>query len=65
MYGEPQYFRLHGGPHYRHQYTKEELRYLEDKPRRNKEAYVLFNNLNVHHDALAFQRLIRGEEGES
>jgi uncharacterized protein YecE (DUF72 family) len=64
LYGEPQYFRLHGGQHYRHRYTKEELEHLKDKLG-DKETYVLFNNLNMHHDALTFDRLMRGEEGES
>lgn len=64
LYGEPQYFRLHGGPHYRHHYTKEELEHLKDKLG-DKETYVLFNNLNMYHDALTFARLIKGEEGES
>ena len=64
LYGEPQYFRLHGGPHYRHCYTKEELERLKDKLG-GKETYVLFNNLNMHRDALAFHHLMKGEEGES
>jgi uncharacterized protein YecE (DUF72 family) len=63
LYGEPGYLRLHGGPRYRHQHTKEELEYLKGKLG-DKETYVLFNNLNMHRDALAFQRLMRREEGE-
>ena len=63
LYGEPQYFRLHGGPRYRHRYSQEELEYLKDKIG-NRESYVLFNNLNMYHDALAFDRLIKGEKGE-
>ena len=31
LYGELQYFRLHGGPRYRHQYSLEELERLKDK----------------------------------
>ena len=64
LYGEPQYFRLHGGPHYRHHYTKEELEQLKGMLG-EKETYVLFNNLNMYNDALAFDRLLKGEEGES
>jgi uncharacterized protein YecE (DUF72 family) len=64
LYGEPQYFRLHGGPRYRHSYSQEELKYLKDKIG-NRKSYVLFNNLNMHHDALAFDCLMKGEEGES
>lgn len=61
--GEPRYFRLHGGPHYRHRYSEEELQRLKGKVE-DKETYVLFNNLNMYHDALAFNRLTMGEEGE-
>ncbi|MFQ5996309.1 MAG: DUF72 domain-containing protein [Dehalococcoidales bacterium] len=64
LYGEFQYFRLHGGPGYRHQYSGEELTHLKEKVL-DKESYVLFNNLNMHHDALAFDRLMRGEDAES
>jgi uncharacterized protein YecE (DUF72 family) len=61
LYGEPRYFRLHGGPRYRHRYTKAELRHLEGKLG-EKESYVLFNNLNMYQDALTFDRLVKGEE---
>ncbi len=61
LYGEPRYFRLHGGPHYRHNYSQEELEYLKDKIA-NRESYILFNNLNMHHDALTFDRLMKREE---
>jgi uncharacterized protein YecE (DUF72 family) len=60
LFGEPQYFRLHGGPGYRHQYTNKELEHIEDKAI-YKNTYVLFNNLDMRHDALAFASLIRGE----
>jgi len=62
LYGEPKYFRLHGGPRYQHQYTKEELEYLKVRLG-DKETYVMFNNLNMHRDALAFQRLME-EDGD-
>ena len=64
LYGESQYFRLHGGPGYRHRYTKEELEYLILMSG-EKKTYFLFNNLNMLHDARAFNRLLKGEEGES
>jgi uncharacterized protein YecE (DUF72 family) len=64
LYGKPQYFRLHGGPQYRHRYTKEELEHLKDRLG-DRESYVLFNNLNMYQDALAFQGLMKGGEGES
>jgi uncharacterized protein YecE (DUF72 family) len=61
LYGEPQYFRLHGGPHYRHRYSEDELKRIKDKVK-DRETYVLFNNLNMYHDALALERLMIGEE---
>lgn len=60
-YGAPQYLRLHGGPGYRHRYSEDELRRLRDRVA-NKDAYVLFNNLNMYNDALTFARLINGFE---
>jgi uncharacterized protein YecE (DUF72 family) len=57
LHGETQYFRLHGGPRYRHLYSEEELRWLRDKLG-DKEAYVLFNNINMYNDASAFIRLL-------
>jgi uncharacterized protein YecE (DUF72 family) len=60
LYGKPRYFRLHGGPAYRHRYSAEELKNLKDKIA-GEETYVLFNNLNMYHDALTFARLV--EEG--
>ena len=58
LYGKLQYFRLHGGPRYQHRYSEEELKHLKDKLG-SKESYVLFNNLNMYHDALAFDRLMK------
>jgi len=63
LYGEPQYFRLHGGPRYQHCYLEEELKRLKDKVG-DKESYVLFNNLNMYHDALAFDHLMREGSGD-
>lgn len=58
LYGELRYFRLHGGPRYQHRYSEEELQRLKDKVE-DKETYVLFNNLNMYQDALAFARLMK------
>lgn len=60
LHGEMQYFRLHGGPDYRHKYSIDELEHLRDMIG-NKEAYVLFNNLNMYDDTLAFIRLLAGK----
>jgi uncharacterized protein YecE (DUF72 family) len=55
------YFRLHGGLGYRHKYTAEELDRLKEKVAGN-ESYVLFNNLNMYDDALAFKHLLGNDE---
>lgn len=55
--GSPQYFRLHGGPGYQHSHTQEELRRLRDGIG-DRDTYVLFNNLSMYDDALAFERLV-------
>ena len=60
LYGKPQYLRLHGAPRYRHSYSEEELEHLRDMIE-DKESYVLFNNINMYHDATAFNRLMKGE----
>lgn len=60
LYGQPWYFRLHGGPGYRHRYSEEELEHLKGVIG-GRESYVLFNNLNMYNDALAFDRLLKGE----
>jgi uncharacterized protein YecE (DUF72 family) len=62
LYGRPQYFRLHGGARYQHNYTSAELERLRDMVR-DVDAYILFNNINMYHDALAFDNLIRGQTG--
>ena len=59
MHGRVRYFRLHGKPGYnlRYRYTPEDMEKLLGMIDR-KRAYVLFNNLNMLHDAGQFQRLI-------
>jgi uncharacterized protein YecE (DUF72 family) len=56
LHGAPRYYRLHGGPGYRHRYTEEELKRLRQMIG-DREAYVLFNNLSMRNDALVFIRL--------
>ena len=60
LYGQPWYLRLHGVPRYRHRYSEEELIQLKSLIQ-DKESYVLFNNINMYHDALAFDRLLTGD----
>lgn len=59
VHGGVRYFRLHGKPGYnlRYRYTPEDLRELLGMIDRTS-AYVLFNNLNMLHDARQFQKLI-------
>ncbi|MBI4329798.1 MAG: DUF72 domain-containing protein [Chloroflexi bacterium] len=60
LHGAPLYFRLHGGPRYRRRYTEDELKGLNETMG-DREAYVLFNNINMFEDALALQRLLASE----
>lgn len=59
--GRVRYFRLHGKPGYnlRYRYTPEDMQTLLNMIDR-KRAYILFNNLNMLHDAGQFQSLIAG-----
>ena len=57
LYGTTNYFRLHGGPGYRHRYSDEELERLREIVS-NKESYVLFNNITMYDDAVRFTRLL-------
>lgn len=59
LYGQPHYFRLHGGPGYRHTYSDAELRHLAQIGREG--DYFLFNNLAMYADALRFKRLLAEE----
>lgn len=54
------YFRLHGRTGYRYRYTQEDLRQLAEWCSRYDEVYVLFNNVSMWDDALAFRELIAG-----
>jgi len=60
LYGAINYFRLHGGPGYRHRYTDEELEHLRQMIG-DKESYVLFNNITMYDDGLRFIKLLEGE----
>ena len=59
LYGERKYFRLHGGPGYRHSYSEKELERLKEIE--GKEIYFLFNNITMYEDALRFIRILGGE----
>ena len=55
------YFRLHGSPPgpsmYRYTYTYADLLRLREVCDEYDDAYVMFNNLSMHADALRFQRI--------
>ncbi|MDI6689584.1 MAG: DUF72 domain-containing protein [Actinomycetota bacterium] len=58
LHGEIKYFRLHGGPGYRHKYSKEELLWLKEKCSRHKVTYCMFNNIVMFDDALRFKEIL-------
>jgi uncharacterized protein YecE (DUF72 family) len=49
------YFRLHGGKGFKHVFTDAELLCLKRLVPTNKPSYVMFNNINMLHDAHRFQ----------
>ncbi|HLQ43010.1 MAG TPA: DUF72 domain-containing protein [Thermoplasmata archaeon] len=57
------YFRLHGSPPgntmYRYTYTDEDVGRLHAICREYDDAYVMFNNLSMHADAIRFRRGLR------
>jgi uncharacterized protein YecE (DUF72 family) len=57
LHGEVLYFRLHGGPGYRHRYTRDELNHLANRVS-DRDSYVLFNNLSMYEDAQAFMQVL-------
>ncbi len=61
VFGKIKYFRLHGGPRYRHEYSQEELERLRDQI--SGETYVLFNNITMYGDALQFLQLLKRKVG--
>jgi uncharacterized protein YecE (DUF72 family) len=56
LYGEPQYFRLHGVTGYDYSYTDEDLVSLSGWVK-GKPSYVLFNNNTMKEDAINFMKL--------
>ncbi|WP_298439981.1 DUF72 domain-containing protein [Geobacter sp.] len=60
--GTPLYLRLHGRDGYRYRYTDEELAALLRRLAGwGRPAYVMFNNVYMHDDALRFVRMVGGE----
>jgi uncharacterized protein YecE (DUF72 family) len=61
LYGQPWYLRLHGAPRYRYHFSEEELIQIKSLIQ-DRESYVLFNNINMYHDATVFNRLLKGDQ---
>ena len=59
LHGEVKYYRLHGGPGYRHTYSEEELKQLKELGKPG--DYFLFNNITMYDDALRFINLFSDE----
>ncbi|MEO0206577.1 MAG: DUF72 domain-containing protein [candidate division WOR-3 bacterium] len=57
-HGKIFYYRLHGGKDYRHRFTDEELKNLAEKTK-NRDGYVMFNNISMFEDAKRFSEIVR------
>ncbi|MEO0122835.1 MAG: DUF72 domain-containing protein [candidate division WOR-3 bacterium] len=57
-YGKIFYYRLHGGKDYKHKFTDEELKNLAKKTK-NRDGYVMFNNISMFEDAHRFFEIRR------
>ena len=58
-YGNISYHRLHGRNRYRYKYTRDDLELLKGFAQKTKDCYVMFNNMDMFDDAMAFQEMIR------
>lgn len=63
LFGNLRYFRLHGGPGYRHRYGDEQL--YRVRKMSTGITYVLFNNIGMYEDASRFTELVKVEEDEA
>lgn len=55
-YGRIRYYRLHGRGGYRYKYTQEDLNILKGFLEEKIDSYVMFNNVSMYEDALAFKK---------
>ena len=58
-YGDMSYYRLHGRNRYRYKYTRDDLKLLKEYVQMAKNCYVMFNNVDMFRDAMAFKEMIR------
>ncbi|MBI5191349.1 MAG: DUF72 domain-containing protein [Nitrospirae bacterium] len=61
-HGDIKYLRLQGKGGYNYRYTDDDMRTIIEKYR-DDEAYVMFNNSNMFHDALRMKELCDGSAG--
>jgi len=54
VYGEINYFRLHGITGYKYKFTRDDLMRLRDMVL-DKKSYVMFNNVHMYEDAVEFK----------
>lgn len=57
-FGKIRYYRLHGIGGYRYKYTQEDLGVLKEFVGKKIDSYVMFNNVFMYDDALAFKKLV-------
>ncbi len=62
MKGDFVYIRLHGKTGYRYSYSEDDLRELLKRIKPYREAYVMFNNINMYEDAKYFKMLAKQEK---
>ncbi len=59
VYGEPVYYRMHGGPDYSHIYTDEEIAQVAVWCKEHRGAFAIFNNKDMWDSGLRLQRSLR------
>ena len=52
------YYRLHGIRGYRYQYTDADLKRLRDMCPRDRDVWVMFNNVQMREDAIRFREIV-------
>lgn len=62
VHGGIAYYRLHGKGGYGYQYTDSDLTELLGMCPKDKDSYVMFNNMSMLEDALRFKFLCRGKQ---
>ncbi|MEW5806099.1 MAG: DUF72 domain-containing protein [Acidobacteriota bacterium] len=59
VWGQFNYFRLHGVTGYRYQYSERDLKKLLDLCQKKTESYIFFNNMTMLEDSQKFISLLR------